>query len=223
METEELKRLLQEHQEDLKKTVDERFQEVKVQIHAQQTSSLEAHEATRKQVTILSKHVTALWRKVNGSDPPPPANGSSLPPGETATTIGSTEITELPVPLDEKISQHDLAMAGLEAQMIGVKGEMQAMKSTVNDAKEVAIDVKTVALQIQRTADSLSTEAKAQSKDMGIGTKGQAFIRTRSGQRFVLGFVAAIAAVIAATGTLYSAIRTSPSPVSPAEAAQHHP
>lgn len=209
----EMRDYLDRMHKDIKDTVDDRFKTVEIRLRDQADQSLQSHEATRKQVGALGRMVTTLWREVKGSDPPPP-EGGGMPP----TAV---------MPMDEKLSEHDLTIAAIQGQIIAIDSKANAIKDDAAASKAAAEKAleKTTALEGQtKEALTLAKETKElnerQLKAMGVKTEAEEksrvltklvdlciwMFKEREGQKFALAGFAALTSLVTALGTTYAII-----------------
>jgi hypothetical protein len=104
----DLKKLFEVLRSDLSKDADERFGKLEKLVNSNANKSLEHHQTTARrldanarQMDAVTLHVRSLWRKVNGSEPPPPHVDPTLPPPGKG--------------LDDMLSSHDMDLAAFTA------------------------------------------------------------------------------------------------------------
>jgi hypothetical protein len=144
------------------------------------TSAANASTAAFQQISgdlgVLRRDFGVLWRKVNGSDPPP--GDAGLAPAEIAGATPLDELAEAAVTTASsalaKTSETSLEVAALEGRMI-------AGFSTI--AKEL----------------------KAQSASMGVGKRGLAWAMSPAGAKAIFRNLGAAAALVAAIAGLANA------------------
>jgi len=152
------------------------------------------HEENRKRFGVIDGHIRALWKRVDGTEPPRGPNGS-LPPislpkkrdpraepedgdGETI----SEEVTT-PIPLDEHVSNHDMNIAALESRVIILDRKFDR-----------------VAAHVAKTHHMTEKQSKA----MGIDLSFFKYLASKDGIKGIGVIVAAVAAIIAALNTGYA-------------------
>lgn len=140
--------------------------------------ALKNYQDTNRQILALHRNLGVLWRRVHGSDPPPPDPGKA--PDEVAGTIElgpdgkPIHVPSVP-PLDDRIehaesmaSQASLELASLEGRMIN-------------------------------SFAAINAELKRQSSVMGVGQAGARWLfGTREGWKVLAMMFAALASAYAA-------------------------
>lgn len=141
------------------------------------------HQATTNAHALLRRDFGVLWRKVNGSTPPPPGGTPSAPPEEA----GAVPLADLAEEAHRLGSAASLDLASLEGAVIaGFSEEARARKEL---------------------REEIMTELQKQSTALGIGVRGLfAFLRTREGRSFVAALATVVAALAGILGT-YSQVR----------------
>jgi hypothetical protein len=181
--------------------------------------SLHEHETTRKHVARLTVMVTSMWRRVYGSEPPPPGvSGLSFAMSETGTAPSSrttpedqarpatTTTTEADAKTGEpsivqKVSDHDLTLAGLTGQVIAVDSKANELREKVDTL-----------LSLQREQMG-KHDADGRTALQRVADGFVWLAQERDGRKFALTLIAAIAGLIAACrGTTPTIVYGSPSP-----------
>lgn len=180
---------------DFEKRISER-------LTANANKSLEHHQAHAQRLDTLTRNVSALWRKVNGSDPPPPnVNPSMAPPGKG---------------LDDKLSSHDLDIAGIHGNLIAVDSKVGEVKTEVGEVKSEVGEVKSELGAVRGELESVRQINQKQSEKMGIGKTGSEWLFSPEGLKSVGTLVAALTGLVTAIGTFYALMTGRlPTPVSP--------
>jgi hypothetical protein len=154
---------------------------------AANATTTEVHRLSRGQA-ILRRHVDSLWARVFGGAPVSPPDGvdPSLVPAESWSDPPLAMVVE---DAAFKTSSNSLELAALEGRMINGFAAMQ---------KEIR--------------ENITSELRAQSREMGLDKRGWNFLLSKAGQRSILRTVAAVGAVVAAVGGIASACRAPSSP-----------
>jgi hypothetical protein len=202
--------------EGLKNYLGEKFKELG-------DRSLQEHEATRGMVTELTakvEHTQAvvghLWKKVEGSDPPPPPNGKgnslSLPPLATRE-IGVSKPTKKAI--RDQITDHDMDLQGMHGQLIAANSQITEIKDGLNIFRTQVVtkddfSYALKALDVQTRAMGISPTKQGKVDGRSVGQRFTDFIawmvREREGQKFVLSAFAALTGLITAIGTTYAIV-----------------
>jgi hypothetical protein len=182
----------------LSRKIDDEFGAVKDRIAQNADDSLKHHEQTRKDVAQIRGHVIALWRKVNGSDPPSPAQkldeeGRVVEETPFGHRKKKEETLAVTVPLDE------LAEAGFA-------------KASALDLEVAALRAETMTgfVKLDTQIKGVMSLNKVQSDYAGIGKKGRAYLFSREGIKATATLIAAVTGLVAALGTCYAIARPSP-------------
>lgn len=189
---------LKDFLETFTKNVESKIDGISSRIDKNAASSLESHEATRKQVDLLSRQVVHLWKRVEGSDPPPPTDGTTIPPGGK--------------PLDDQLSDHDMALASMHGKLITVEARSETA------AKELA-EVKALSTTLADQVAEVKKLNEAQTQAMGIRPTddtrsfasriGDLFIwvvKEKEGQKFAFTFIGALTSLVTAVSVAYAVI-----------------
>jgi hypothetical protein len=114
---------------DVLKSVENLRSEMRSENKSIKEASVEAHEKTRRHVLALTHMFRVLWTTVKGSEPPPPP-----PPGAELVFSMNEPIPKTAViPIDDKISSHDLSLAAVEGQLIAVSSAQNETKEQVTE------------------------------------------------------------------------------------------
>lgn len=124
----------------------------------------------------LRRDFGVLWRRVHGSDPPPPTGDPHAAPPEVA---GEAPLDELVSAAHENAARAHEKASSASLELAALEGRVIAGFAT------------------------LATELRAQSKNMGLHERGLAFLATKEGQRVLLQLFAAAAAISAAISSCY--------------------
>lgn len=186
----------------LKNFADDIKSELKKDIQANADISIKNHEETRKEihgirgeVHGLTNTVNILWRKVNGPNIPPPKTSGEY------RQVDQSIVEEKP--LAQSVSDHNLDLQSLRAQMIGldkkvdeIGGKVQENTKSVDEAKDVAKQV--LAMNEKQNA-SLGI-------DVSIRRIGEflLWLKTKEGQRYAATLFAAVTSLVTALGTTYA-------------------
>ncbi len=188
---------------ELSSKVDQRFENVEASIKDRADKSLEQHEETRLEFRQMRGHIAKLWRKVNGSDPPPPTQKKG-PDGRVieespfrSSDRPEGEDEDGEVPLDE-LAKEGFRMAS-NADM-----EIAALRS----------ETMTEFARVAKKIDKIAAVNKEQSDYAGIGKKGRKYLFSREGIKATATLIAAVTGLVAAIGTCYALVRQ-PSPTLP--------
>lgn len=141
------------------------------------------HEATRQQHLVLRRDFDVLWRKVQGSDPPP---GS--PDAAPAEEAGAKPVADLAEEALRLGSHADAEVAELHGAVVaGFGAEARAREAL---------------------REEVMTELKKQSTVLGVGVRGLfGFLKTREGRSFAAAMATTIAALAGILGT-YAQVRS---------------
>ena len=94
-----------------------------------------AHQATTKTLAVHTGHIQRLWRRINGSDPPPAPPSAVLSPTANAKSPEPEDKDPaLGVVVDgheAQLSEHDLEIAGLHGQFLALDSKIGAVVKTV--------------------------------------------------------------------------------------------
>lgn len=165
---------------DLKTYLDAKFKEVN-------DTSVKNHELTRREMGALRRAVWVLWKKVFGSDPPPPGPGEDpshslqLKPEDEA--LLQRHPKRLDKPLEHKISSHDMDIAGLHGTVLAVDGKVDKLETGLLSMQE---------------------ELKKQSKEMALGRKGKDYLFSKQGMKDVATLMAGFTGLVTAVGTSFA-------------------
>lgn len=140
-------------------------------------------------VVCVRRDVHTLWKHVKGSPPPPPddADGTSA----YAETIGESPLVDrVDVATTTAAAAHDRASATSD-EVAAFEGRLLAFEA----------QQKTLADQVKAAV----CELREQSKAMGVGQSGLAFLASREGQKSIKSTVIAFVALVGAIASLVGA------------------
>lgn len=186
----------------LKNFADDIKTELKRDIRANADISIKNHEETRKEihgirgeVHGLTNTVNILWRKVNGPNIPPPKTSGEY------RRVDQSLVKEKP--LAQSVSDHNLDLQSLRAQMIGLDKKVDGLGDKVQETTKAVDEAKGVARQVlvmnERQNASLGI-------DVSIRRIGEfvLWLKTKEGQRYAATLFAATTSLITALGTTYA-------------------
>lgn len=148
-------------------------------------ASTAAVHQVSRDVIALRRDLGTLWRKVNGGSNPPPLGDPDKAPAEYA---GDEPLIDLVEQAREHASEASLEVAALEGRMIGALATVKR---------------------------EIMGELKEQSKDLGVGTHGTAWYRSKTGRREA---IALLTLIVSGLGIIAATIRGTPPPPAPAPA-----
>ncbi len=186
----------------LKNFADDIKTNLKKDIAANADISVRNHEETRRGLITLRNElhevkgtVHILWRKVNGPNAPPPQSS-----GEYRLV---SERLEKEKPLTQSVSDHNLDLESLKAQVMVLDKKSDELASRVEQTGGEVREARGIALQVLEMN-------KEQSASLGIGVSIQkigdflAWLKTKQGQRYAATLFAAATSLITALGTSYA-------------------
>lgn len=155
--------------------------------------ALRNHADTNAKIIAVNRNLGVLWRRVNGSNPPPP--DPNIAPTEYASTIGpdGERMPSMP-PLDEVATQAQQLASSASLEVAALEGRMISGFSSLE----------------RKVMDEL----KKQSQTLGVGVQGLKWLGTKEGAK-------TLAVVAAAIFSGYVAVR--PAPKAEVQAAQPTP
>lgn len=208
-------------------------EDLKKEIQANADISIRNHEETRKRLDAFGKDlhsvdnkVDVLWKKVHGPNVPPPKSS-----GEYRLHI-ERERASAPKPLAQSVSDHDLSIQSLQAEMKTLTEQVKTSETAANEAREAAKLAKEEAegakkgmAEVKGIAEEVLAMNREQSQNLGIGVSlariGEFFVwlKTKQGQRYAATMFAAATSLITAMGTTYALVtKRLPAPTDPVPA-----
>lgn len=205
----------------LKNFADDIKGDLRKQIQVNADISLKNHEETRREILGIRTNVESLqgsvsglhgtvgvlWRKVNGPNVPLPKTS-----GEYRQIDASVAKEK---PLAQTVSDHNLDLQALNAQV-------RVLDTKVDEAKKAADDAKDAAKHGSNIAEKVLAMNEQQNVSLGIGISvrriGEFFVwaKTKEGQRYIATILGAATSLVTAMGTTYAILtHRLPSPVSP--------
>lgn len=232
----EIKRYLEEMSNRFKVDLDEhearmerRMKDMKKEI---QSSSLQSHEATRKQVQSINLKVDELWRTVKGSDPPPPEKGSGIAPQATAPRPASNPGERRPTSIADQVTEHEGDIATIQGSVLRVDGRVESVDDKVDALASVVNELKDLQVK-QMHSQGIKTEEESRSFWKRLGDGVIWAFKEPEGRKFALTMMAAITSLVTAAGTTYALItgrlpmpnadRPPPALHQPSHASSEHP
>lgn len=223
-----LKNFAQDIKDDLKK-----------EIQANADISIRNHEETRKRLDSfgrdlhsVDKKVDVLWRKVHGPNvPPPKTSGEYRLHLDKQAKEGSKPLADLA----ESVSDHDLRIEGLQADMKVLTEQVKTSEAAARQAKDAADKAKDEAAsakgavgEVKEIAEEVLAMNRMQNQNLGIGVSlrgiGEFFqwLKTKQGQRYVATMFAAATSLVTALGTTYALLtKRLPAPTDPVPTTAH--
>lgn len=162
---------------------------------AQEARDMTARElhSMRGDMSILNGNLGVLWKRVNGSLPPPRGSGEMQ-----AVTLAMRD----KAPVIQELASLDSGHGELQEKLTGTALEVAALQGTV-----IALESR-----VNERFSSIDTELQKQSRALGIGVRlGRWLFTTKEGAK-------ALMTTAAMAGALWAAFRPVP-PTSPAPAA----
>jgi len=220
-----LKNFAQDIKDDLKK-----------EIQANADISIRNHEETRKRLDSFGRDlhsvdskVDVLWKKVHGPKVPPPKSS-----GEYRLHLDK-QAQEGAKPLAESVSDHDLRIESLQADMKVLTEQVKTSEAAARQAKEAAdkakdeaSDAKDATREVKEIAQEVLAMNRMQNQNLGIGVSlrgiGEFFqwLKTKQGQRYAATMFAAATSLVTAMGTSYALItKRLPTPTDPVPTTAH--
>lgn len=207
-----LKNFAQDIKDDLKK-----------EIQANADISIRNHEETRKRLDSFGRDlhsvdnkVDVLWQKVHGPNVPPPKSS-----GEYRLHLDK-ERESSKKPIAESVTDHDLRIQGLQADMKVLTEQVKEAKEASDKAKSEATQAKDGVSEVKGIAEEVLAMNREQSQNLGIGVTfariGEfvQWLKTKQGQRYAATMFAAATSLVTALGTTYAIItKRLPSPTDP--------
>jgi hypothetical protein len=177
--------------------------------------NLKAHETTRKHVNMLTAMVKVLWGSVKGSDPPPAPSSHA----ELAFSL-SEPIKDAGVPIDEKVSHHELALASIQGQLIAVDSVTNDTKKATEETRKKVSELHEDHVELKKEMKENREETRVllslQKEQMGkpdpddertvtqrITDALVKSVTTRDGRKFVLLLIAALIPLVTAIGKVF--------------------
>lgn len=212
-------------------------EDLKKEIQANADISIRNHEETRKRLDAFGKDlhsvdnkVDVLWRKVHGPNVPPPKSS-----GEYRLHLDK-ESASAPKPLAQSVSDHDLSIQSLQAEVKTLTEQVKTSETAAQEAREAAklakeeaegakkaaTEAKSGMTEVKGIAQEVLAMNKEQSQNLGIGVSlariGEFFVwlKTKQGQRYAATMFAAATSLITAMGTTYALVtKRLPAPTDP--------
>lgn len=201
--------------EALKAFLGELKQEIKTEINGlhdvikrNADQSVSAHEATRRTLASFQVSLNHLWRRVEGSDPPPPLAGSGLEgldvDEKTAKAVERAEAALPAVPegakdideLGRQVTGHNTTIEALSGRMSSLEDEVKTVKEHVTESLDLQ--------RRQTEAMGIKTEADTRSVLTRLVDGLAWMVKEREGQKFALSMFAAATGLVTAVGTTYA-------------------